>query len=157
MRTFTFIKDMPVFEKESGTIVGHVCDISISASGKVTGLLVKKNKLFHPLFFLDINDLHCSEDGILIKNINSLKKPLEPPVNTFLHQNSLTGKWIKNQKGETVGLLKDVYFLEEMGTIVGYEYTDGFFSDLSEGTRILQSVIPPAIGKDAIIVDANPM
>ncbi|WML47425.1 PRC-barrel domain-containing protein [Neobacillus sp. PS3-34] len=61
------------------------------------------------------------------------------------------------KRGNSVGLLKDVYFLEELGTIVGYEYTDGFFSELSEGKRVINSVEPPAIGKDAIIVDANPM
>jgi uncharacterized protein YrrD len=60
-----------------------------------------------------------------------------------------------SKSGESLGLLQDVYFHEELGTIVGYEITDGFFSDITDGKQIIHSEKPPAIGKDAIIVDVN--
>jgi uncharacterized protein YrrD len=60
-----------------------------------------------------------------------------------------------SKSGETLGMLKDVYFLEEMGTIVGYEITDGFFSEITEGNQMIQSEKPLTVGKDAIIVDVN--
>ena len=52
-------------------------------------------------------------------------------------------------------MLDDVYFLEEVGTIVGYELTDGFFSDITQGKRVIRTPHPPKIGKDAIIVSVN--
>lgn len=57
--------------------------------------------------------------------------------------------------GEQLGLLDDVYFLEEVGTIVGYELTDGFFSDIAQGKRVIRTPNPPQIGKDAMIVSVN--
>ncbi|MFK4997612.1 PRC-barrel domain-containing protein [Bacillus sp. N9] len=60
-----------------------------------------------------------------------------------------------SNEGKQLGLLDDVYFLEEVGTIVGYELTDGFFSDITEGKRVIRTPIPPKIGKDAMIVSVN--
>lgn len=48
-----------------------------------------------------------------------------------------------------------VYFNEQLGKIVGYKVTDGFFSDITERTQLIESETPPAIGKDAIIVAVN--
>jgi uncharacterized protein YrrD len=42
-------------------------------------------------------------------------------------------------EGEKLGLLEDVYFLEEVGTIVGYEVTEGLVADLVEGRRVVKS------------------
>ena len=44
-----------------------------------------------------------------------------------------------SEEGEPLGFLKDVYFQEEVGTIVGYEITDGFFSDITEGKQVIKS------------------
>ncbi len=45
--------------------------------------------------------------------------------------------------------------MEEVGTIIGYELSDGFFSDIMEGKQVIKADQPPAIGKDAIIVDVK--
>ena len=58
-------------------------------------------------------------------------------------------------EGERLGFLEDVYFLEEVGTIIGYEISDGFFSDMMEGKRVIKAEQPPAIGKDAIIINVK--
>lgn len=157
LRTFLTVNGLPIYNLSTGKRVGHVCDINIS-NGKIKGLIVKRGAFFKQSCFLDIKDVSFfGQDGIMIENEEGLLKQATPPENTFAHHNSISGKMIMTKKGNSVGLLKDVYFLEELGTIVGYEYTDGFFSELSEGKRVINSVEPPAIGKDAIIVDANPM
>ena len=73
----------------------------------------------------------------------------------YLTGYSLIGKSLFTKEGEQLGLLEDVYFLEEVGTIVGYKCSDGFFSDILEGKRVVESDEPPAIGKDAIIVNVK--
>jgi|UPI000425B63A uncharacterized protein YrrD len=50
-------------------------------------------------------------------------------------------------------MVKDVYFYEKVGTIVGYKVSDGFFSDLTQGS-IARTLMPAAIGRDAIIIQA---
>lgn len=156
LRTFSLLKGMPVYNQNRGVKIGEVCDICISNSGTVQGLLVKKGVFFKQTFFLPIDKVSSfGWDGVMIPGMRALKKLKAHPENTFDHQHALTGKMLISKSGESLGLLKDVYFQEEVGTIVGYEVTDGFFSDITEGKLVIESKKPPAIGKDAIIVDVD--
>lgn len=155
MRTFSLLKGQPVFETNSGQKIGEVSDLCISNTGRVDGLLVKKGVFFKQSFFLDIQKVASfGVDGVMIEDNASLVK-LKNPQYTLTHQQPLDGMMMLSKSGESLGLLKDVYFQEELGTIIGYEITDGFFSDLTEGKQVIQSGKPLAIGKDAIIVDVN--
>ena len=156
MRTFSLLKGQPVFETNSGQKIGEISDLCISSNGKVNGLLVKKGVFFKQTFFLDIQKVASfGLDGVMIEDDGHLEKLKDDPEYTLTHQHSLDGKMMLTKSGESLGLLKDVYFQEELGTIVGYEITDGFFSELTEGKQVIQSGKPLAIGKDAIIVDVN--
>jgi uncharacterized protein YrrD len=150
------LKGQPVFETSSGTKIGEVSDLCISSNGKVKGLLIKKGVLFKQSLFLDIQKVASfGWDGVMIEDNGHLEKLKESPEFTLTHQHSIDGMMMISKSGESLGLLKDVYFQEELGTIVGYEITDGFFSDITEGKQVIQSEEPLAIGKDAIIVDVN--
>ncbi|MGG3469314.1 PRC-barrel domain-containing protein [Neobacillus pocheonensis] len=156
MRTFSLLKGQPVFETKKGTRIGEVHDLCISSSGKVNGLLVKKGVLFKQFLFLDIQKVASFGcDGVMIEDAECLEKLNESPDYTLTHQHSLDGMMMLSRSGESLGMLKDVYFQEELGTIVGYEITDGFFSEITEGKQVIQSGEPLAIGKDAIIVDVK--
>lgn len=61
---------------------------------------------------------------------------------------ALIGRILLTESGEEPGVLHDVYFLEKMGTIVAYETTDGFFSEIT----VVESKQPPELGKDAIMI-----
>lgn len=156
MRTFSLLKGLPVYNLKNGAKVGDVCDLCITDSGLVKGLLIKKGIFLKQTFFLAIDKVASfGWDGIMVNGLDQLEKPKTITDYTFTHKHSLSGKMLMTKSGETLGLLNDVYFQEEMGTIVGYEVTDGFFSDITEGRQLIESELPPAIGKDAIIVDVN--
>lgn len=156
LRTFSLVKGQPVFESKSGTKIGEISDLCISSTGKINGLLVKKGVFFKQTFFLDIQNVASfGWDGVMVESIGFLEKLKVDPEFTLNHQHPLNGMLMLSKSGESLGLLKDVYFQEEVGTIVGYEITDGFFSDITEGKQVIQSGKPLAIGKDAIIVDVN--
>ncbi|WP_066311801.1 PRC-barrel domain-containing protein [Bacillus sp. FJAT-29814] len=156
MRTFSLLKGQPVFDTKKGTKIGEICDLCISKDGVVKGLLMKKGVFFKQTYFLDIQKVASfGWDGVMIEDEGQLEKLKEGPEYTLNHQHSLDGMMMLSSSGESLGLLKDVYFQEELGTIVGYEITDGFFSDIAEGKQIIQSEKPLTIGKDAIIVDVN--
>lgn len=156
LRTFSLLKGQPVFEAKTGARIGEVTDLCITNEGVVTGLMVKKGVFFKQTYFLDIKDVASfGGDGVMIEDDDNLERLKTVPEYTLHHQHSLNGKMLISESGESLGLLEDVYFHEELGTIVGYEITDGFFSDITEGKQIIQSEKPPAIGKDAIIVDVN--
>ena len=153
MRTFSFVKGLPVYELANGQKLGEVCDVSISSNGSVVGLLVKKGAFIKKTFQIRV-DLVASFgwDGVMVRDKTALEALEAEPEYTFEHNQSLAGKKLLSKDGEQLGLLDDVYFLEELGTIVGYELTDGFFSDIANGKRVVKTIGPPAIGKDAIIV-----
>ncbi|MBY0123894.1 PRC-barrel domain-containing protein [Bacillus sp. S/N-304-OC-R1] len=153
MRTFSLLKGLPVIEINSGTKIGEVFDLSISRRGIVTGLIVRKGALFKKTFLLEVKEVSSfGWDGVMVESEDVLQPIKKTAQYTFETQNPLTGKMMMTREGERLGLLEDVYFLEELGTIVGYELSDGFFSDMLEGKRVVKTEIPPAIGKDAIIV-----
>ncbi len=156
MRTFSLLKGQPVFDRNTGTKIGEVVDLCITSQGTVEGLLVKKGAFFKQTCFLAIHKVSSfGSDGIMIDGPELLEKVKSIPKHTIVHQHSLTGKMLISKSGRSLGLLEDVYFQEELGTIVGYEVTDGFFTDITEGKQVIETELPPAIGKDAIIVDVN--
>ncbi|MEH7442280.1 PRC-barrel domain-containing protein [Bacillus sp. JJ1122] len=153
MRTFSLLKGLPVYELASGQKLGEVCDVSISSNGSVVGLLVKKGAFIKKTCQVKVDNVASFGcDGIMVNNLSALEPMETEPEYTFEHNQSLAGKMLLSEEGEQLGLVDDVYFMEELGTIVGYELTDGFFSDITNGKRVIKSIGPPAIGKDAIIV-----
>lgn len=64
----------------------------------------------------------------------------------------MLGKPMVTYNGENIGLLEDVYIQENLGTIVGYEVSDGFFADISEGRKVLENT-SISIGEDTIVVN----
>jgi uncharacterized protein YrrD len=156
LRTFSLLKGQPVFDMKTGAKIGEVTDLCITHNGMVNGLMVKKGVFFKQTYFLDIHNVSSfGWDGVMIEDHAYLEKLKTTPEYTLTHQQPLNGKLLLSKSGESLGLLEDVYFHEELGTIVGYEITDGFFSDITEGKQVIESGEPPAIGKDAIIVDVN--
>ncbi|MBT2688026.1 PRC-barrel domain-containing protein [Bacillus sp. ISL-47] len=156
MRTFSLLKGLPVFEVKTGNNIGEVCDLSISGNGKVKGLLLRKGALLKKTYLIGIEDVASfGWDGVMIEDSSVLTAIPKIDEYTFESHNRLTGKMMMSREGERLGLLEDVYFMEELGTIVGYELSDGFFSDVLEGKRVIKTDEPPAIGKDAIIVNVK--
>jgi len=156
LRTFSLLKGLPVFELKSGSKIGEVCDLSISSNGSVKGLLVKKGVFFKKTFFISVQSVSSfGFDGVMIEDSRLMELLTEPAEYTFENNDRLSGRMMISEEGERLGFLEDVYFLEEVGTIIGYELSDGFFSDIMEGKRVIKADQPPAIGKDAIIVNVK--
>lgn len=147
---------MPVIEMQKGAKLGEVSDIQITGEGNVRGLLVQKGAFLKKTFFININDVSSfGWDGVMIHDQNALQPVKDKSDYTVESENKLAGKIMMSREGEKLGFLEDVYFQEEVGTIVGYELSDGFFSDMLEGKRVIKTDKPPAIGKDTIIVNVK--
>lgn len=156
LRKFSLLKGLPVIELKSGMTMGEVSDLQISSDGNVKGLLVQKGAFLKKTYSLDINDVSSfGWDGVMVHE-QSVLQPLKNRSDyTFENENKLAGKVMMSREGEKLGFLEDVYFQEEVGKIVGYELSDGFFSDMLEGKRVVKTDMPPAIGKDTIIVNVK--
>lgn len=156
MRTFSLLKGLPVFEVKSGLKIGEVYDLNISGEGRVYALMVRNGLLIKKTLMVRLENVFAfGKDGIMVKDAQVFEPLKATPARTF--ERSLAGKAMFSSDGTELGLLEDVYFLEKLGTIIGYKLTDGFFSDLTEGKQVIQIAAPPAIGEEAIIVDVNPV
>ncbi|WP_233522564.1 PRC-barrel domain-containing protein [Peribacillus glennii] len=136
-----------------GQCIGSVNDICLSESGKIEGIIVHRKAFFKKNLFFSLNDVRSfGPDGIIVEKEEASpdNHPLEGHY--LFNADSLFGKMLMSEAGEELGLLHDVFFLEKMGTIVAYETTDGFFSEITEGKRLVESKHPPVLGKDAILI-----
>ncbi|MCI1590307.1 PRC-barrel domain-containing protein [Heyndrickxia oleronia] len=156
MRTLSLLKGMPVY-LSNGELFGEVCDIGISAEGKVTCLLCKKDSFFGKNCRIAISHVQSfGQHGIVLHEDTQIEKYKDRDNEyTLYHSNPLMKKLALSTSGDQLGLLEDVYFSEELGKIIGYELTDGFFTDMLEGKKVIQVNGPPKIGKDAIIVSVK--
>ncbi|RFU61492.1 PRC-barrel domain-containing protein [Bacillus sp. V59.32b] len=153
MRTFSLLKGMPVYTRHGETI-GHVTDICISDSGKVVGIIVHRKAFFKRAAYLSLGDVASFGSAGIVLSTDEL--PTKSPAGSHLfNTDALFGKMLLTDSGEELGLLHDVYFLEKMGTIVAYETTDGFFSEITEGKRVVESNRPPELGKDSIVISVD--
>jgi len=156
LRTFSLLKDLPVYEP-TGRIIGHVSDLCIDVQGAVAGLLMDGKGIFQRDRFVPISSISSFGcDGVIV-NGNLELKPIPKDDAHFLYSHhGLYRKPILTSEGEKLGLLEDVYFQEELGTIIGYEVTDGFFADITEGKRVVKTNEPITVGEDVIFVNVKP-
>lgn len=159
MRTFSSIKDLPVYDKSTGKELGRVLDLCFDEKGIVNGLmmdtkgLLKKNKLI-PLSQISSFGM----DGVMLFDEPEVDHMAQKLMGMHFLQNGhdrIIGKPLVTTEGEKLGLVEDVYFREELGTIIGYEVTDGFFADMTEGRKVYKSVKPLTVGENILIVDLN--
>lgn len=159
LRTFSSIKDLPVYDKNTGKEVGKVVDLCFDDRGIVKGLMVdskgllKKNKII-PLAQV----FSFGKDGIMLsREPKPANHASESDSMQFLQNghDRILGKPLVTTEGEKLGLVEDVYFREELGTIIGYEVTDGFFADMTEGRKVFKTNKPLTIGENILIVDLH--
>ncbi|WP_409301853.1 PRC-barrel domain-containing protein [Peribacillus sp. SCS-155] len=156
LRTFSLLKGLPVFTI-TGDEVGRVADICISEHGEIRGIIARHPGIFKRSFFLPLTCIYAfGSEGIVLHRC--YMEEIDQPIHShhrMMHSHALLGRKIYSQTGDELGLLHDVYFSEKMGTIVAYETTDGFFSEITEGRQVYKSNMPPAIGRDAIVISVN--
>lgn len=149
---------MPVYDCD-GSLFGEVCDICITGEGKVKSLIVKGKGFFRNLYSIPMDQVKAFGRQVIVLQKGEQWTKYKEAHNEYsmCHFRPIAQNYMISGNGEELGLLEDVYFHEEVGTIIGYELTDGFFSDMLEGKRVIHSAHPPKFGKDAIIVTVNPL
>jgi uncharacterized protein YrrD len=152
LRTFSLLKEVPVFQLEDGKAIGSVKDLCLN-DGTIKGLVIDRKGWFAKQALLPIDlVLSFGHDGLMIESEDSLQAQGKKE-HFFLHPHrGIYGKPLLTAEGEKLGLVEDVYFNEELGTILGYEVTEGFFADLKEGRKVVKTDKPLVYGKDALLV-----
>lgn len=157
MKKIQDVFGLPVLDVSSGKKVGVIDDIFFNESGEIVGFAVASQSLFNKISYLSYENVSfVGDDAVTI----GTAKFLSP-----LHQNQYysynNGKKsckelpIMTTNGQELGYITDVYFMEEVGKILGYEISDGFLSDITEGRRTIEIPKRMIIGEDAIVIPNN--
>lgn len=145
MYTFEKVKGAPIFVQGTKRVIGKIIDLVISKEeAHVIGvfLLVKKWRSRRRFILWDDIIIH-GETGIFSTMSIAVLKELPEGVRRFSHGGDrLHGNLIYKTNGDAIGIIEDVYFLPNSGKIIGYEMTEGLFSDMKDGIKMLKCTTP---------------
>ncbi|MDQ0205433.1 PRC-barrel domain-containing protein [Alkalicoccobacillus murimartini] len=142
MRTFAVIHGLPVIETKTGNECGRVIDLLL-CNNQVTGLLVDMSGwLNRHRFVLFTNIVSVGEQAVMIRSKDVLEAchpqdAYEASTSLAVGRSRLKGMELLSDTGTLLGLVEDVYFHENLGTIEGYKVTDGLLADLTKGQKML--------------------
>lgn len=145
-----------VVHVDTGQMVGKVADLVFDRQGVCQGLVLEKKYWFTKPAFIPISHiLSIGDDVITLRFLPELNSDHIEDDWLYLNtgQPRIKGTPLITSTGKQLGMLQDVYFQAELGTIIGYEVSDGFFSDLLEGRQIIKQPKNLTIGKDAFVID----
>ncbi len=153
MRTFLEIKEAAVHSRSTGKKLGNVKDLRLNQDGSIAGLACKTGRMFRNGAIVAFQDIHAiGPDTVIVTRENALQRVGHGDA---WNVSDVVGKPVLTEGGEQLGLLENVYFHEEEGILLGYEVTNGFFTDLAEGRVVYFTDFPAAIGEEALIVRLN--
>ena len=154
MRTFEKVKGAPIFFSKTKRKMGNITDLVVSHEGaKVKGYWVQTKRWWSKKRYLSLERVvHDGGDGIFAESGKEME--VIPKENSRFcdGKNHLLGKIIQKQDGTVIGLIEDVYFLPDTGMIVGYELTEGLFSDFKKGVKVIKPKTPLEIKGESFIV-----
>lgn len=144
-----------VIHLDTGQQVGKVFDLLFDQEGLFQGIILEKQYWFvKPPFIPRSQILSIGEDVIMINSLPELHldEIKEEWIYLCSGQPKIKGTPLITSTGKQLGMLEDVYFQVELGTIIGYEVSDGFFADLLEGRQMIKKPKNLMIGKDAFVI-----
>ncbi|GAB7386493.1 PRC-barrel domain-containing protein [Bacillaceae bacterium] len=147
---------LPVIDLSTGSEIGVVQDLFFDADHVFRGVMLEANGWFHRGRFIRKESIFAvGKDCVTIRNAHALTSLRASDFTGLVTGNKpLKGKPVITPNGLQLGQVEDVYFHEELGTIVGYELSDGFVTDILEGRKFLRHPGRVIHGEDALIVPA---
>lgn len=139
----------------TGKKLGQVYDLLFDDEGELRGVQLDAKGIWRKGPIIPIEQiLSIGEDALTVAT-DEVNFSFDPAItlHSILDGNvKLKGKQVITTNGVELGVVEDVYFHQDMGTIIGYELTDGFLSDITKGRKVLPVNEPYTVGEDAIIV-----
>ncbi|WP_139490359.1 PRC-barrel domain-containing protein [Brevibacillus dissolubilis] len=157
MRRALDILGLPVLCLATGEKIGEVCDILCDLKSKVIGVVIQEAGWFQSGKYVPIAQIHAfGEDYLTVTGIDAITpmRQLDPAYTVGLVTGKLTikGKPVITESGELLGIVEDVYFSSDWTKMVGYELSDGWIADVTEGRKRMPNDPPFTVGKESLIV-----
>jgi len=146
---------LTVTAQESGKQLGAVVDLLFNSEQHLVGCMLEHCGWWRHRRFLPVkNIIQMGRDTVMVENSASLvpfTKTEKAYTCLLCGDNPLKGRTVLLANGTFLGLVENVYFSLDMGTLVGYELSDGLLTDLREGRKLFQVENPVDWEKDILI------
>ncbi len=159
MKKASDIIGLPVLCIQTGNQLGVVKDIACDPETSVYGLILEPKTLFNEGKVIPIKDVKSLGDDAITVYVEDIAQPFDKIeqqhddlIRGLYCSGKLKGTKVVTSNGNELGSLEDVYFHEEVGTIIGYELSEGIVADIKEGRKYLPKPESMTEGKDVLIV-----
>ncbi|CAM5794180.1 MULTISPECIES: PRC-barrel domain-containing protein [Brevibacillus] len=158
MRKALDVVGMPVVCLDTGEEIGVIRDILFDSDNwQVAGVLLSEQGWLQSGTYIPLGRIHAVGESCLTVSgkdaITSLDQlAASEPTGVLTGKLKLKGKSVISASGNLLGRLEDVYFSADWEKIVGYELSNGWLADVTEGRKRLS--VPPSviIGEENLIV-----
>lgn len=159
MRKSQDIIGLAVIPLDTGKKTGTVRDLLFDNQQRFLGILMEEPGIFRRKRWIPAEKIrNMGKDAVMVDSEQSIL-PLSELGASFISLESgpfaIKGKPVLSPAGAELGVVENVYFLEEVGTLIGYELSEGLISDLTEGRKWLQTQSPLVWGEDVLIAPEN--
>lgn len=135
--------DVSVLDFETKSTIYTVSDILLNdESSTIISFICNKKGLKKSNYILYLKDIISkSYDGIIVKNQNAIKRLSNTKVtnNGLSYKDKILNKTVLNNKGELIGILRDMIFDLTAGYILGFELSEGYFDDIFTGRKLIKA------------------
>ncbi|UCZ54382.1 PRC-barrel domain-containing protein [Bacillus shivajii] len=154
MRTSQKVKGAPVFLSDHNFQIGKVADLVLSEDkAQVLGYWVRTEQHWWSRnHFLPLERISYEKGREIYCKNGTMLTPLKRRKRFYDGSDHFFGKPLLEQDGAMIGIIEDVYFLPETGKIVGYELTEGLFTDITKGIKVFKTQIPLKRVNEAFMV-----
>lgn len=150
------IIDVPIQEFQSKIIICTVYDILLNTdSTKVIGFLCHKKGLKRNSYALFLKDIVSkSYNSILVKSLDVIKNMKEIKKINFgsSYKETILNKIVIDNKGELIGILRDMVFDLTTGYLLSFELSEGYFDDILTGRKLIKAYSGYYFSENNIIV-----
>jgi uncharacterized protein YrrD len=150
---------LPVTTRESGKQLGAVVDLLFNNEQQFIGCMLEHCGWWRKRRFLPTEKMtQIGRDTVMVEDLTSALPftKQEEAYTCFLSgENSLRGRSILLANGTFLGLIENVYFLADMGTLIWYELSNGLFNDLRVGRKLFKAKEPVNWGGEVLIAPST--
>lgn len=148
---------LPILSVASGHVAGIVRDILCDACGRTLGVVMKEASWMHDGMYIPYQAIHSVGEDYLTVHDDHAPTPLHTlrnldTISLVTGKTRLKGKTVITDQGERLGTIEDVYFSSNWEKLVGYEISNGWITDLTEGRKRLAAKDGCIIGQETLIV-----
>ncbi|WP_438434408.1 PRC-barrel domain-containing protein [Gorillibacterium sp. sgz500922] len=146
---------LPVIEVASGQKIGTVQDLMFDRWTACCLLLETRVWFKSPRAVEWKEGVSVGEDAVILPRGMVVRDCPASTETTFflLKERNITGIPVLSRNGQELGVIEDVYIASELDKrILGFELSEGFLTDVTEGRKWLPFPDKITFGKDAVIV-----